>query len=167
MAIFESFKSHDSRGQFQKIFPSVGGELTVSNFEIKELFWSRSQKGVIRGLHFQSIPHEQEKIVWVSEGSIIDVIVDLNSGNNFGKITSYLLSEENGNYLHVPKGFAHGFQVISDTAIVNYAANHERVASSEEGILWSSIDFDWPLSKPVVSDRDSLFLPFGRWSPLN
>jgi len=165
MIYYHSFKSIDLRGQFQKIFPTPGSEINFSNFEVKEIFWSESTKGVIRGMHFQTHPYEQAKIVWVSKGEIIDVILDVRPGESYGQVVSEILSQENGKFAYIPSGFAHGFQVISESAIVNYAVDQAQVKHAEDGILWSSFDFDWPISNVLVSERDSSFSSFQDWNP--
>jgi dTDP-4-dehydrorhamnose 3,5-epimerase len=119
---------------------------------------SKSNKGVIRGLHFQLPPFEQTKLVRCVSGKILDVAVDLRiNSKTYGKFFSIELSSENNNQLFVPKGFAHGFQVLSETAIVNYKVDNFYNPKSDSGIIWNDKDLsiDWnPDLKPILSLKD-------------
>ena len=119
---------------------------------------SKSDKGVIRGLHFQAPPFEQTKLVRCISGNILDVAVDLRtSSKTYGKFFSIELSSKNNKQLFVPKGFAHGFQVLSETAIVNYKVDNFYNPKSDSGIIWNDKDLsiDWNLDvKPILSDKD-------------
>ena len=119
---------------------------------------SKSYKGVIRGLHFQTPPFEQTKLVRCVSGKILDVVVDLRTNSKtYGKSFSIELSSENNKQLFVPKGFAHGFQVISDEAIVNYKVDNFYNPKSDSGIIWNDkgLSIDWNLDiKPILSDKD-------------
>jgi len=125
---------------------------------------SKSNKGVIRGLHFQKPPFEQTKLVRCVSGSILDVAVDLRKNSKtYGKSFSVELSSENNKQLFVPKGFAHGFQVISDEAIVNYKVDNFYNPKSDSGIIWNDKDLliDWNLDiKPVLSVKDLKLISF-------
>ena len=119
---------------------------------------SKSNKGVVRGLHFQIPPFEQNKLVKCINGNILDVTVDLRKNSKtYGKSFSIELSSENNKQLFVPKGFAHGFQVLSETAIVNYKVDNFYNPKSDSGIIWNDKDLsiDWNLDvKPILSDKD-------------
>ena len=119
---------------------------------------SISCKGVIRGLHFQAPPYEQTKLVRCVSGNILDVVVDLRKNSNtFGKSFSIELSSQNNKQLLIPKGFAHGFQVLSNEAIVNYKVDEYYNSDSDSGIIWNDKDLliDWRLDlKPILSDKD-------------
>jgi len=119
---------------------------------------SKSIKGVIRGLHFQAPPFEQTKLVRCVSGNILDVAVDLRKNSKtYGKSFSIELSSENNKQLFVPKGFAHGFQVLSETAIVNYKVDEYYNPDSDSGLIWNDKDLsiDWNLDiKPILSDKD-------------
>ncbi|MDA9827715.1 dTDP-4-dehydrorhamnose 3,5-epimerase [Flavobacteriaceae bacterium] len=125
---------------------------------------SKSFKGVIRGLHFQAPPFEQTKLVRCVSGNILDVAVDLRKNSKtYGKSFSIELSSENNKQLFVPKGFAHGFQVISDEAIVNYKVDNFYNSKSDSGIIWNDKDLsiDWNLdTKPVLSVKDLNLISF-------
>ena len=119
---------------------------------------SKSNKGVVRGLHFQLPPFEQTKLVRCVSGKILDVAVDLRiNSKTYGKFFSVELSSENNNQLFVPKGFAHGFQVLSETAIVNYKVDNFYNPKYDSGIIWNDKDLsiDWNIDlKPIISSKD-------------
>ena len=125
---------------------------------------SKSNKGVIRGLHFQAPPFEQTKLVRCVSGNILDVAVDIRTNSKtYGKSFSVELSSENNKQLLVPKGFAHGFQVLSETAIVNYKVDNFYNPKSDSGIIWNdkdlSIDWNFDL-KPILSVKDLTLISF-------
>lgn len=129
---------------------------------------SKSSKGVLRGLHFQKTPYEQAKLVRVTQGEVLDVAVDLRRGSpTFGKVVTEILSAKNKRMLYVPKGFAHGFCVISDTCEFLYKVSDYYAPQAEDGIIWNDPDFgiEWPkLDVPyVLSDKDKKFLTFREW----
>ena len=125
---------------------------------------SKSYKGVIRGLHFQKPPFEQTKLVRCICGKILDVVVDIRKNSKtYGKYFSIELSSENNKQLFVPKGFAHGFQALSEEAIVNYKVDNFYNPKSDSGIIWNDKDLsiDWnPNIKPVISSKDLKLIPF-------
>ena len=125
---------------------------------------SKSNRGVIRGLHFQVPPFEQSKLVRCISGNILDVAVDLRTNSKtYGKSFSIELSSENNKQLFVPKGFAHGFQVLSEIAIVNYKVDEYYNPDSDSGLIWNDKDLsiDWNLDiKPVLSAKDLKLISF-------
>lgn len=118
---------------------------------------SASRRGVIRGLHFQKT-HPQAKLVRVLRGEVFDVAVDLRRGSaTYGKWAGALLSEENKRQLFIPRGFAHGFAVISDYAEFAYKCDDFYHPEDEGGVLWSDpvISISWPeFAEPLLSDKD-------------
>ena len=125
---------------------------------------SKSYKGVIRGLHFQAPPFEQAKLVRCVSGKIFDVAVDLRKNSKtYGKFFAVELSSENNKQLFIPKGFAHGFQVLSETASVNYKVDNFYNPKSDSGIIWNDKDLsiDWNLDlKPNLSVKDLKLISF-------
>ena len=125
---------------------------------------SKSNKGVIRGLHFQAPPFEQTKLVRCVSGNILDVAVDIRKNSKtYGKSFSVELSSENNKQLLVPKGFAHGFQVLSETAIVNYKVDGFYNPDSDSGLIWNDKDLsiDWSIDvKPILSVKDLKLMSF-------
>lgn len=142
----------DERGTFAKPFPPFNSGAT--GFQVAEIFWSSSARGTIRGMHFQTPPSAIAKIVWVTRGSIVDVLVDLRSGPGFGKVYEYKLTPSTQESLWVPGYFAHGFQALEDDTIVNYAVDGIFDRDRDAGIHFASIDFRWPLDPTQVSPRD-------------
>jgi len=148
----------DERGFFletwqQKRYKEIG---------IKEDFvqdnWSRSAKGVLRGLHFQQ-ESPQGKLVSVRTGKVFDVAVDIRKDSHtFGKWVGEELSDENHLQLYVPPGFAHGFCVLSDKADFVYKCTNYYSPDDEAGIIWNdaTIGIEWPVQNPVVSEKDKL-----------
>lgn len=117
---------------------------------------SFSQKGTVRGLHFQHAPFAQAKLVRVITGKVLDVAVDLRKGSpTFGNHFSTILDGERNNLLYVPQGFAHGFSVLED-AIFTYKCSNYYNKSSEGGILWNdpALAIDWQVAEPIISDKD-------------
>jgi dTDP-4-dehydrorhamnose 3,5-epimerase len=120
---------------------------------------SRSSKGVLRGLHYQKTPHAQGKLVRCLSGRIFDVAVDIRKGSpTYGKWAGEELTAENNLMLYVPAGFAHGFLVLSETADVLYKCTAEYFPEDDRGIRWNDpdIDIQWPVSKPVLSEKDRI-----------
>ena len=151
----------DNRGYFFESYTVK----KYAPFNLPEVFvqdnLSYSQKGVLRGLHYQ-LEHQQGKLVMAVQGEILDVAVDVRKGSpTFGKWTGVLLSSENHRQLYIPEGFAHGFCVLSDTARMLYKCTDYYDPSSERGIIWNDpvLNIDWGIDQPVVSRKDSANLP--------
>ena len=163
LLIIEPQLFKDDRGFFYESYNKNNLDKVV-NVNFVQDNESKSNKGVIRGLHFQKPPFEQTKLVRCVSGSILDVAVDLRKNSKtYGKSFSVELSSENNKQLFVPKGFAHGFQVISDEAIVNYKVDNFYNPKSDSGIIWNDKDLliDWNLDiKPVVSVKDLKLISF-------
>jgi dTDP-4-dehydrorhamnose 3,5-epimerase len=153
----------DERGYFFESYNnSKLGDLGI-NINFVQDNQSFSKKGALRGLHYQNPPYAQTKLVRVLQGEIIDVAVDLRKDSaTFGKHFAILLSDENKKQLLVPQGFAHGFSVLSETAVVLYKCDQYYNQSSEGGIRYNdvSLNIDWgmDLKQAIVSDKD-LILP--------
>jgi dTDP-4-dehydrorhamnose 3,5-epimerase len=129
---------------------------------------SHSKKGVLRGLHFQ-IPRAQGKLITVLQGEIYDVVVDIRVGSpTFGQHLGFNLSDKNLHQLWIPKGFAHGFLVLSDLAIVSYKASELYYPEDEKTLIWNdpALSISWPLSNisPTVSEKDMRGLSLERFS---
>lgn len=150
----------DSRGYF---FESFSARKFEQQTGVKTDFVqdneSRSSYGVVRGLHFQTGEHAQAKLVRVVEGRVLDVAVDLRKDSpTFGKYFSIELSGENHRQMYIPKGFAHGFSVLSDTAVFQYKCDEYYAPESEAAIAWDDMDLniDWkiPSEDVVLSEKD-------------
>ena len=126
---------------------------------------SKSSYGVIRGLHYQLAPYAQSKLVRVIAGRILDVALDIRRGSpTFGQHFSIELSDENKKQLYIPKGFAHGFSVLSDTAIVLYKCDNLYKHEEERGILFNdpslARDSQIPTDKAIISAKDKVHPTF-------
>lgn len=125
---------------------------------------SHSNKGVVRGLHYQ-LNHPQGKLIYAAAGAIFDVAVDVRRGSpTFGQWTGAALSAENRRQIYIPEGFAHGFAVISDVADVIYKCTDFYAPGDEYGILWSDPDIGipWPVESTILSGKDLDNLPLRR-----
>lgn len=149
----------DRRGSFLKLFrASTFADVGIA-FEVRELFVSRSHRGVLRGLHYQGPGADVAKIVYCLEGTITDAVVDLRVGSpTYRDHCVVELDADRANAVYVPKGCAHGFLVTSDEAMVAYAQTGEHDPVREGGVLWSSAGIAWPVTDPVLSDRDAAFV---------
>ena len=163
LLIIEPQLFKDERGFFYESYNKNNLD-NVINIVFVQDNESKSNRGVIRGLHFQAPPFEQTKLVRCVSGNILDVAVDLRTNSKtYGKSFSIELSSENNKQLFVPKGFAHGFQVLSETAIVSYKVDNYYNPDSDSGLIWNDKDLsiDWNLDlKPILSVNDLKLIPF-------
>ena len=156
------FYREDNRGYFLKSLEKDVFREWGLCAEIYEDFESYSKKGVIRGLHFQT-KNPQVKIVRAIKGTIHDVVVDLRKDSEtFGKYADAILSEENHKSLWVPEGFAHGFEVLSEDAIMSYKCIGKYLAGFDTGIYWNDSDLaiEWQTKDPIVSEKDAALMSF-------
>lgn len=154
--LLEPKRFGDDRGFFMEMFhekryaeAGIPGPFVQDNF-------SRSAKGILRGLHFQQ-PHAQGKLVQVLSGAVYDVAVDIRRGSpTFGKWVGVELSADNRRQLWVPAGFAHGFCVLSESADFHYKCTDFYSPTSEHGIAWNDPDLGiaWPVTSPLLSPKD-------------
>ena len=154
----------DNRGYFLESFNLEKFQENVFPIKFVQDNESKSSKGVLRGLHFQKPPFEQAKLVRVVEGKVLDVAVDIRKNSKtYGKHVSVLLSGENKRQLFVPKGFAHGFAVLSDTATFAYKVDNTYAPEFDAGIRWNDkqLNIQWGLEDSMikVSAKDAE-LPF-------
>lgn len=153
----------DNRGYFLESFNLERFEENVYPVKFVQDNESKSSKGVLRGLHFQTGEYAQAKLVRVIKGMVLDVVVDLRKDSpTFSKHFSIELSEDNKKQLFVPRGFAHGFIVLSETAIFSYKCDNFYNSASEQGLRYDdpSLGIDWrlPIKEFIVSEKD-LVLP--------
>ncbi len=156
----------DSRGFFKETFQARRyRDLAGIELPFVQDNYSRSQKGVLRGLHFQ-ISRPQGKLVSCPAGEVLDVAVDIDPGSpTCGQHVAVLLSAENHRQLCVPPGYAHGFLVLSDTADFAYKCTDYYDPSDEGGTLWNDPDIgiEWPISAPLLSAKDLKNLTLKDW----
>ena len=148
----------DERGFFMENYKYS----EFADFGIKDKFvqdnHSKSARNVLRGLHFQTLPKAQAKLVRCIKGEIFDVAVDIRKGSpTYGKWVGEILSEENKKELFIPVGFAHGFCVLSDEAEIIYKSSDEYFPENERAIAWNdpTINISWPTKSPIVSEKDA------------
>jgi dTDP-4-dehydrorhamnose 3,5-epimerase len=146
----------DIRGDFTKTYDAKLLKNAGLDFSIAEVFYSNSNKNVLRGLHFQAPPADHTKLVTCLNGHIMDVVVDLRMDSpTFQKAIGIELIGLDGQSLLIPKGCAHGLYTFSDNSLVSYLVETGHSPAHDSGVLWSSIDFNWPCKNPIISDRDS------------
>ncbi len=149
----------DKRGYFVETFSRKRYEEIMSNTVFVQDNESGSMRGVVRGLHFQKPPYAQSKLVRAVMGEVLDVAVDLREGSStFGQHTTVRLSSENKFQLFIPRGFAHGFAVLSESAILQYKCDNYYAPEYEETLLWNDpiLGIDWllPTEEILLSEKD-------------
>ncbi len=157
VVIIEPLVFEDERGHFfeyyqKELFKKNGIE---NNFVQDNQ--SLSQKGVLRGLHFQGPPHAQAKLIRVIKGSVLDVAVDIRKNSpTYGKHLVIELSETNKKILYIPEGFAHGFLTLADNTIFSYKCSNYYNKASEGALLWNDKDLaiNWGITTPILSGKD-------------
>jgi dTDP-4-dehydrorhamnose 3,5-epimerase len=147
----------DERGFFMEAYVKEKFKEGGIDTEFIQDNHSKSEHGVLRGLHYQKGEHAQGKLVRCTQGVIIDVIVDLRKDSEtFGEHLKVILSEHNKKMLWVPRGFAHGFYTLSETAEVHYKVDNDYAPNQEAGIAWDDpeLDINWPIEDPKLSEKD-------------
>jgi dTDP-4-dehydrorhamnose 3,5-epimerase len=148
----------DERGYFYESYSKVIFDANGINADFVQDNQSLSQKGVLRGLHFQNPPFAQGKLVRAITGSILDVVVDIRKNSPaYGEHYSIELNESNKTMLWIPPGFAHGFLTLADNTIFSYKCTQTYNKASEDTILWNdpSLSIHWPVIDPVLSEKDT------------
>ena len=155
----------DNRGTFSKIYNEDEFSKIGLKFNYKEEFISKSDKNVIRGMHFQIPPYNHDKIIWCSKGSVVDVLLDLRNGDNYGKVESLCLQEGDNNLLYIPSGIAHGFKSLENNSELIYKTSSIYSAEHDKGILWNSFNFNWDIEDdPIISSRDLKHIIFEKFT---
>ncbi len=146
----------DERGRFIKTYHEPAFAELGLPFVLAEEFLTTSQHGVIRGLHFQSPPHDHIKVVCCVVGEVLDVLLDLRVGSpTYGQHARFFLSAERSTVLYIPPGIAHGFCVTGPgDATLLYKVSTPYAPAHDTGIRWDSAGIDWPISAPTLSERD-------------
>ena len=159
LVIIEPKVFGDARGYFFESFSQREFQEKVANIQFVQDNESMSKFGVMRGLHFQRPPYAQSKLVRCVKGKVLDVAVDIRKGSpTYGKHVTALLTEDNHRQFFIPKGFAHGFAVLSESAIFQYKCDNYYAPQSEGAVAWNDPDLgiDWgvPLEKAILSEKD-------------
>jgi dTDP-4-dehydrorhamnose 3,5-epimerase len=155
--LVDNFNAVDNRGVFVKTFHQQDFASHGLDKPFRESYYSKSVKNVVRGMHFQLPPFDHEKLVYVTEGEIVDVVLDLRTESPTFKQFVSLRLKAFGSSIFIPKGCAHGFLTLSDSATVIYNVTTVYNQSSDAGIFWNSFGFDWPVAIPILSIRDQSF----------
>lgn len=161
--LIETIKFKDDRGFFEEVFKVTDFLNSKINLNVKQINFSHSTKGVLRGLHYQLAPFTQAKLVRVIHGKIFDVAVDLRAGSpTFGKWVGAELSPEGPSMLFIPEGFAHGFEVLSDEVDFEYYCSNIYSPKHERGILYNDpfLKINWRTLNPKLSKKDLVYPTF-------
>ncbi|MAX81114.1 MAG: dTDP-4-dehydrorhamnose 3,5-epimerase [Crocinitomicaceae bacterium] len=148
----------DDRGYFYESFNAEKMKDLGIDVPFVQDNQSLSQKGVVRGLHFQAPPHAQDKLVRVIKGAVLDVVLDIRKGSpTYGQTFAVELTEKNKLQFFVPKGFAHGFSTLEDNTIFFYKCSDFYNKASEGGVLYNdpSLRIDWKANSPTLSAKDT------------
>ena len=167
VVIIEPRIFHDERGYFYESFSQREFEEKVCKTVFVQDNQSKSSYGVLRGLHFQKAPYSQSKLVRCIKGKVLDVAVDIRKGSpTFGKYVAVELSEDKHRQFFVPRGFAHGFAVLSDVAVFQYKCDNYYNKESEGSIAWNdeSLSIDWKIDmdKVILSEKDKNSKPLAQ-----
>ncbi len=168
LVIIEPNVFGDKRGYFLESYNQVSFEKNIGRATFVQDNESKSSKGVLRGLHFQKPPFAQAKLVRCIEGEVLDVAVDLRKkSETYGQHVSVVLSGENKRQLFVPRGFAHGFIVLSEFATFAYKVDNNYSPEHEDGIMWddASLNINWQLEKEeiLLSGKDKELTSFNEF----
>jgi dTDP-4-dehydrorhamnose 3,5-epimerase len=150
----------DARGRFVKTYHETWFRDLGLRTDWREEYSSSSAAGVLRGLHFQAPPAHHAKLVSCILGEVLDVVLDLRAGPGYGRVVSRALSAARPTLLYLPEGLAHGFLALTEGATLHYKVTSVHAPERDQGLLWSSIPFDWPVQAPLLSPRDAAFPPF-------
>jgi dTDP-4-dehydrorhamnose 3,5-epimerase len=146
----------DHRGDFTKLFHAEALIAQDIAFTPAESFLTRSNDGVLRGMHFQVGEAAHDKLVACIKGRVLDVVVDVRPDSpHFNQPFAIELTDTSNTALLIAKGYAHGFFTLDDDSWMLYSTSTVHCTSLDRGVLWSSIAFDWPSEQPVLSDRDA------------
>lgn len=155
--LIEGFSFNDNRGSLIKPFSlSFFNNEFKYNLYFKEVWFTKSNKNVIRAMHLQVGEFACEKLVSVINGAVIDVVLDIRKESlTYGKWFEIELNEKNNNALYIPKGCAHGYKVLLDNTITLYMGTEINVPKDDVGIRWNSFGYDWGIENPIISEKDA------------
>ena len=148
----------DDRGYFFESFNKKDFEALGLPTKFTQDNQAFSKRGTLRGLHYQ-LKYPQGKLVRVVQGEVFDVAVDIRQGSStFGRFEGIYLSDENNKIMYIPEGFAHGYVVLSESAIFQYKCTENYHPEDEYGLHWNDIDLniDWPINNPNLSPKDTI-----------
>lgn len=153
--LIKIFSSQDNRGVFCKTFCKDFFDKNNFCVSFEESFYTSSSCDVIRGMHFQIPPFDLEKLIYVVNGKILDVVLDMRKDSpTYKKHESFEISGDNKYSILIPKGVAHGFKSLEDNTITVYNVSKGYNSSCDTGVRWDSFGFDWAIDNPIISERD-------------
>lgn len=166
LLLFDPRVFEDERGYFYECFNENTFKAAGINTNFVQDNQAKSSYGVLRGLHYQTPPMAQAKLVRALQGEVLDVVVDIREGSStYGQSYSVLLSEENKRQMYIPRGFAHGYVVLSETAVFHYKCDNFYSKAHEGGLIYNdpSLKIDWKidLKKAILSEKDTILPQFG------
>ncbi len=162
--LIDSKVFRDKRGRFIKPFNYIEFKRNGIDFTTKEEYFTISKINVLRGMHFQNPPKAVAKLIACLEGEVMDVVIDLRKkSKTYLKVFTTRLSEDGYKMLFVPEGLAHGFVTRSDKAMMLYMCSEVYSPEDDNGIRWDSIEIDWNVTNPIVSQRDKNLMPLNQF----
>jgi dTDP-4-dehydrorhamnose 3,5-epimerase len=165
LALVEPQRFGDARGFFMETYKKTDFAAGGIHGEFVQDNVSYSSRGVLRGLHYQLPPQAQAKLVTVYQGEVFDVAVDIRQDSpSYGQWHGLTLSSAKPQFFYIPTGFAHGYCVLSETAIFAYKVDAEYAPELDRGIMWNdpSIGIEWPIQPPLLSDKDKEHPPLSQ-----
>lgn len=160
--LVEKPKIGDSRGLFSKTFGERVKSQSGIELSFAEVFYSVSSKNVLRGMHYQKRPDDHYKLISVIKGSVLDAVVDIDPlSPSYGDSRAYDIDENSNFSILIPPGLAHGFLAKCDDTIMLYHTTSVHAPASDTGVRWDSFGLNWPISSPIISERDQNLPAFG------
>lgn len=160
--VLSSNRHVDNRGEFIKLYHRDSLLKQHIDFTPAESFVTRSKAGVIRGMHFQAGKAAHDKLVYCLKGKLLDVVVDVRPDSpHYNDPFSIELSENKNTCVLIGKGYAHGFLSLEDDSLMLYNTSTVHCPELDFGVLWSSINYKWPIASPILSPRDLLHPEIG------
>lgn len=148
----------DARGSFIKTYNNGFFKQHNLNFTLRESYFSISAKNVIRGMHFQAPPAEHIKLVYLNNGAVLDVVLDIRKeSQTYGQFFTTIISSNNPVLLYIPVGCAHGFLSLQNNTIVSYLQTSSYHREYDKGVRYNSFGMHWGINNPILSTRDQSF----------
>lgn len=158
--VIEGKRFQDLRGELVKPYAESFMPEGL-NLQFKEVWFTKSKKDVIRGMHLQIHPYGCEKVVSAIDGKVLDVILDLRKeSETYGDTFEIILDSDRMNALYIPQGCAHGYKVLTDRSIVMYMGTQPNVGKYDIGIRWDSFGYNWDIENPIISEKDANLIEF-------
>ncbi len=163
--LIDGFRFKDIRGDLIKPFNYGSYDTLKVNLNFKETWFTRSKKGVIRGMHLQIGEMESEKLVSIINGNILDVVLDLRKDSiTYGEYFEIELNDIEPKSLYIPKGCAHGYKALENNTITIYMSTKVYSAPHDLGVKWNSFGYNWKIENPIISDKDQNLIDFKNYN---